>query len=125
MSSVNTIASANAVEWIKKNQEQVTTHVAWHPTVSESESEKMLKGKSPFTYLIRGGDKEHLYYISFVQEDGSLKHQWFVLEFDRNGWVYRNAGTKGPNGLVSKELHTLIPQILHCDLLACKPLMKN
>ena len=61
--------------------------------ISENESEKLLIGKSPFTYLLRSGEKERPYFISFVREDGSIKHQFFALEFDRKGWLYRNGAT--------------------------------
>ena len=124
MSKVNTMVSAN-VEWVQRNQEQIKTHPAWHSDISENESEKLLRDKSPFTYLLRAGEKEHLYFISFVKENGSIKHQFFALEFDRKGWLYRNGGTTGPQEINSKDLHQLIPMMMHCDLLACTPLMST
>lgn len=122
--SSNTMTSA-ILEWVQVNHDQIKSHVAWHSDISANESEKLLKDKSPFTYLLRAGDKEQLYYISFVKEDKSIKHQFFVLEFNLQGWVYRNGGTGTPEEIVSKDLHELIPMMMHCDLLACKPLMNT
>lgn len=126
MSSLNTMVSTNAVEWVQKNQEQIKTHLAWHSNISEDESEMLLRDKNPFTYLLRPGEKDRFYFISFVKADNSIKHQFFALEYDRNGWLYRNGGTgDSPQEIVSKDLHKLIPMMMHCDLLACNPLMKS
>lgn len=119
----NTLIST-MVEWVQKNQEEIKTHVAWHPDVSESASENLLKNKGAFTYVLRKGNKEQSYFISFVKQDGTIKHQFFTLEYDQQGWIYRNGTTTGPTQIVSKELHKLIPMMMHCDLLACNPLMK-
>lgn len=123
MSRVNTMVNTSAiVEWVQRNHEQIKTHLAWHSNISENESEKLLRDNRPFTYLLRPGEKEHFYFISFVKEDGSIKHQFFALEFDRKGWFYRNGGTGSPQEIVSKDLHQLIPMMMHCDLLSCTPL---
>jgi hypothetical protein len=124
--SIGTITDTNlALEWVQKNQNQIEVHPAWHSNISEDESEQLLKDKSPFTYLLRLGEQERLYFISFVNESGSINHQFFVLEFDRKGWLYRNAGTGGPQGTISKNLDWLIPKIMHCDFFACTPLKKS
>lgn len=126
MSSVNTMVNkSTAVEWVQKNHEQIITHPAWHSDISENDSEKLLRGNNPFTYLLRSGEKEHFYFISFVKEDGSIKHQFFALEFDRRGWFYRNGGTGSPQEIVSKDLDRLIPMMMHCDLVSCTPLTRT
>jgi hypothetical protein len=118
---INTITNA-AMEWVQKNQEQIQIHPAWHSGISEKESEKLLIGKSLFTYLLRSGEKEHSYFISFVKEDASIKHQFFALEFDQKGWLYRNGGVLSPQEIISKDLHELISMMMHCDSFACTPL---
>jgi hypothetical protein len=123
MSSANTMIDARTVEWVQRNQGELETHSAWHSDISGQESEKLLNGKKPFSYLLRSGEKEHFYFISFVKEDGSIKHQFFALEFDRKGWYYRNGGTGTPQEVVSKSLHKLIPMMMHCDMFSCNPLM--
>jgi hypothetical protein len=118
---INTSPNA-AMKCVQSYQEQIEIHCAWHSGISEKESEKLLIGKSPFTYLLRSGEKECPYFISFVREDGSIKHQFFALEFDRKGWLYRNGATGGPQEITSKDLDQLIPMMMHCDSFAGTPL---
>ena len=127
MSRINTVAHPGAsVEWFQRNDEQVKAHPAWHFNISENDSETLLKGSRPFTYLLRAGQGEHKYFISFVKEDGSIKHQFFNLEYgDRKGWFYRNGGTGSPEEVVSQDLHQLIPMMMHCDRLSGTPLMST
>lgn len=121
MSKINTIATGvNAIQWVQKNQEQIKTHAAWHQHISENESEILLKGKSPFTYLLRPGQEEHSYFISFVKEDSSIKHQFFVLEIDKKGWCYRNGTTlNSPAEIISQDVNELIPLMMHCQPSEC------
>jgi hypothetical protein len=51
--------------------------------IFEQNAEELLKNKNPFTYLLQKGDNPYSYFISFVQEDHSIKHPFFVLEIDR------------------------------------------
>jgi len=121
MSRINAIVTASTIiEWIQRNQEQIETHPAWYHHISENEAEALLRDRSPLTYLLCSGEKEHSYFISFVKEDGSIKHQSFVLELDKRGWYYRNGSTsKYPAGVISKDLEELIPLMMHCDPSSC------
>ena len=124
MTKINLGVTANPIlEWAQKNQVHIKTHSAWQDPISESESEALLNNKSPFTYLLRSGEKDHSYFISFVREDRSIKHQFFVLELDLKGWYYRNGSTlNSPVEIISKNLNELIPQMMHCDPSSCTPL---
>jgi hypothetical protein len=110
-------------DWIKKNQVDIQSHLAWHENINEEVSETLLQGKPPFTYILRSGEKEHAYFITYVKSDLSTKHQFFVLEIDRKGWYYRNGVTMGLSEILSKDLQVLIPMMMHCDAMACTPLM--
>lgn len=101
--------------WIQKNEEQIKTHPAWHANLSEASSDKLLKNQPPLTYLLRNGPKEQSYFISFVHQDGTVQHKSFVLEFDQQGWYYRNGVTKGPKEVTTEDLHELIPIMMHCE----------
>lgn len=118
----NALTERATLEWAQRNQEQIQTHPAWHSNVSELESEKLLRGKDAFTYLLRPGEKEHFYFISFVKEEGSIKHQFFALEFDRKGWRYRNGGQGSLQEVISQDISKLIPMMMHCDFRSCIPL---
>lgn len=114
--------ATSVTEWIQRNQEQVKTHSAWHPNISENDSEILLKDKSPFTYILRFEEKANTYFISFVKEDRSIKHQFFTLEFDRKGWYYLNGATdNSPTEIVSEDMNELIPLMMHCDVNSCIP----
>lgn len=120
MARIDTTAMNSMIAWVQQKQEQVTTHPAWHGNISVEQSEELLQNQPPFTYLLRSGDKEHLYFISFVKEDHMIKHQFFVLEFDRKGWLYRNGcPASSPVEIISKDLHELIPLMMHCDSDSC------
>lgn len=111
------------VAWTEKKQGLIKSHPAWHGFISEQEAERCLKHQPSFTYLLRQG--EHQYFISFVKEDGAIKHQFFVLEHSRQGWYYRNGGTGGPQEIVSENLEELIPMMMHCRADQCRPLKRN
>lgn len=109
--------------WIQKNEEQVKTHVAWHGDISELVSEELLKNQPYFTYLLRQGEVEHSYFISFVKEDGSIKHQKFILEFDLKGWYYKNGITIGPEEVTKENIDDLIPIMMHRNICECVPFL--
>ena len=111
--------------WLQKNEEQMKTHPAWQGDISELSSEKLLKGQPLLTYLLRQGEKEHSYYISFVKGDGSIKHQRFTLELDQLGWYYRNGVTNGPREVTKENINDLIPPMMHCEPPECIPLLNT
>lgn len=113
--------------WIKKNNDRITSHPAWVGEVSEEEANQLLKGKSALTYILRSAEKEYAYFISFVQQDQSIKHQYFTLELDRKGWYYKNGivykngiATGIPTEIISENIDDLIPQMMHCHPTECK-----
>lgn len=101
--------------WIQTNQQLIQKHPAWHKDVDAWQAEALLAGKAPFTYLLRKGDKEQSYFITFVKEDHSVYHQLFTLEYDRRGWYYKNGGPVMPVEIIDE----LIPQMMHCDPKEC------
>lgn len=107
--------------WIKANQEQIEKHPAWHEDLSAEQAEGFLEGRDPFTYLLRKGGEDHAYYISFMKEDGGIKHQRFTLEYDRKGWYYKNGCNTplDPTEIVEETLEGLIPRMMHCDFKKC------
>lgn len=121
MTKINSSIPGNTsiTEWMERNQRQIETHPAWYKNISEVESENLLKDKAPFTYLLRSGKEQpYSYFISFVKEDFSIKHQFFVLELVKKGWQYRNGATSSPQ----ENVNDLIPMMMHCDRNSCIPL---
>lgn len=112
--------------WIKTNQQQIERHPAWHKSVDAKQAEALLKGNASFTYLLRKGEEERSYFITFVKKDQVIKHQRFTLEHSQEpglkGWYYRNGMgySGGPTEISSVDLEDLIPQMMHCALEECK-----
>lgn len=130
MTQNNTAAPLDLLEWIQAHQEEIDCHTAWHPQIFDSiAAEALLKNKAPFTYLLRAADKILSYFISFVKPDGSIKHQFFVLEPTQQGWRYRNgacdqffAGARFTSSIkdssteiIAECLHEIIPMMMHCN----------
>lgn len=104
--------------WIKGKQEHIESHPAWRGEMDAVQAETSLKGKAPFTYLLRSGGKEHAYFITFVDENRKVKHQDFILALDLKGWHYKNVVEREPTETVDE----LIFQMMHCSLDECKVL---
>ncbi len=112
--------SSNAFALVQEKEEQMHTHPTWQGGISESTAEQLLKEQPRLTYLLRQGEKKHSYFISFIQQDGSIKHQIFTLELDNIGWFYRNTVDHGP----STDFKVLIPLVMHCETDECIPLVR-
>ena len=53
-------------------EQDIQFHPAWIGLVSGLKAEKVLRNKKiPYLYLLRGGETEHDYYVSFVLPDFS------------------------------------------------------
>jgi len=98
--------------------EEIECHSAWAGyNASGLAIDKMLRGKKPFTYILRGGEHqnetEKSYYVSFVRNDGTIAHVPFIVYILVDGWYYQNTGMGGPyNNQVSIE--NVLPRIMHC-----------
>ena len=57
----------------------------------------MLRGKNHFEYVLRGGESENDYYVTFVMADFSIKHQPFSISFISEGWSFKQGdNSEGP-----------------------------
>jgi hypothetical protein len=119
--------------WTRTNQEQIQGHPAWHGDIDVQQAEALLQEKDSFSYLLRKGEEENAYFITFVKENQSIKYQRFTLEHDRKGWYYKNGTTGfnlhkktcGSTETVAETLGELIPQMMHCDDRECKAIEHN
>ncbi len=120
MSKIGNV-NADSFSLVQAKEKQMTTHDAWYGDISASEAEQLLKDKPCLTYLLRQGENKYSFFISFIQQDGSIKHQVFFLELDHIGWLYRNFCGEH----CSKEnFDILIPLMMHCESHECIPLIK-
>jgi hypothetical protein len=93
--------------------EEIRSHIAWHEGMSGVSAEKILNGrKTPYLYLLREGEGYHDYYVSYVQEDMSIKHQPFTITETREGWYCENGGVVGP--CVQTSILDILHLVMHC-----------
>jgi hypothetical protein len=107
-----------------KNHEHVKSHIAWKGGLQEHQAEMLLQGQPPFSYVLRDGKEAYTYFITFVKDDGTFKHQRFVLEADRKGWHYRNGqASSHPVEVLADTVEEIIPMMMHCEPGECRPLV--
>ena len=93
-------------------RDQIENHVAWKNNIREGQAELLLEGQAPFSYVLRRGEQEDAYFITFMTKDGTAKHRRFVFELDSKKWCYRNGGAEAPTETFSDTLDELIPLIM-------------
>lgn len=91
---------------------ELQNHPAWLGYVSGLKADKMLRGKAPYTFVIRAGEFEGNYYASHVLEDGTIRHTPFVVTITPHGWHFENACGWGP--YLHANLDVILPGIMHC-----------
>lgn len=94
-------------------EKNIQLHAAWLGKISGLKAEKLLRGrKKPFLYILRAGEEEQDYYVTFVLPNFAIKHQPFTLCDTEEGWSFVNGGCGGPfqNAIIDDVLHL----IMHC-----------
>lgn len=97
--------------------EEIQSQLAWHGNVSGLSAEKTLRGrKTPYLYVLRAGELDHGdqkdYYVSYLLEDLTVKHQPFTVKVAPEGWYYENTGGGGP--FPQASIQDVLHLIMHC-----------
>lgn len=101
-------------------EQEIANHPAWHGRMSGLSAEKLLRGrKTPYLYILRAGENEMDYYITFVLPDLSIKHQPFVITVTAEGWYYENSGNGGP--FTTASIDDVLHLMMHCNKGANSP----
>jgi hypothetical protein len=87
----------------------------------EPEAELLLEDRAPFSYVLRRGEQQYAYFITFMTRDGTIKHRRFVLDLDRKKWCYQNKEVAGSKEIFSATLDRLIPLMMECKPQNCIP----
>lgn len=96
--------------------EEIETHVAWQGHISGLEAQKLLQGKkTPYLYILRKGEFEGDYYVSFIAPDLTIKHQPFAIFTTAEGWHFQNVGGGGP--FTTTCFDDVLHLIMHCGKL--------
>lgn len=100
--------------------EEIETHQAWHGHMSGLVAEKLLRGKNtPYLYLLRSGEHEGDYYVTYLLPDLTVKHQPFIITSTSEGWHCQNGGNFG--SLTTASFDDILHLIMHCGKLEPKP----
>ena len=107
------LKSEEYVNHLSSIEQNIVDHPAWHGRMSGLPAEKLLRGEKPYLYILRAGENEMDYYVTFVLPDLSIKHQPYVITLSPEGWYYENFNGGGPftNASIDDVLHL----IMHCD----------
>ena len=94
-------------------EQEIANHPAWHGKMSGLPAEKLLRGrKTPYLYILRKGENEMDYYVTFVLPDLSIKHQPFTIAVTPEGWHYENLSAGGP--FTTASIDDVLHLIMHC-----------
>jgi len=107
--------------------QEIQSHIAWYGDISGLKAEKMLREiQTPYVYILRAGEidlgNQKDYYVSYVLEDLTIKHQPFVVMDTPDGWYYENSGGGGPYEEAS--IFDVLHLIMHCQQDEITPLTK-
>jgi len=101
-------------------EQEIRNHQAWLGKVSGLKAEKLLRGrKTPYLYVLRVGECEQDYYVTYVADDFSIRHQPFVLWTTADGWFFEQGGGGGP--FTEATIDDVIHLMMHCGKDACVP----
>lgn len=115
----STHANHSVCSCLIQTQLEIQQCPEWHGVLSEAEAEERLRLQPPQTYLLREADQHGKFYLSFVQSDLTIVHQYFLMDSTKKEWFYKNGD---PHHIPSLPL--LIQQIMHCPSHECLPLKK-
>lgn len=93
---------------------EIESHVAWHGNISGIEAQEILrKEKKPYRYILRKGEFEGDYYVSFVDTDFKVVHQPFKITITTEGWSCQNSGSF--RSLTTASFDDILHLIMHCS----------
>lgn len=106
--------------------QEIQNHPAWVGNISGLVAEKMLRGLNiPFLFILRAGehttDNQTDYYVTFVNADGQVKHQPFVVTITSQGWCWENLHPGGPCAEHECFSEVALHRIMHCNEGECTP----
>jgi len=103
-------------------EQDIRANTAWQGSLSGLKAEKMLRGyKTPYLYVLREGENDGDYYVTFILPDLTISHRPFIIGMTETGWYYENTG----GGPISAEtnLEDILYLIMHCQKGECFPLI--
>lgn len=101
----------------------IQLHPAWQGYISGLTAEKLLRNqKKSYLYVLRAGESENDYYVTFTHPDGSVRHQAFTITVAPEGWYYENGTPAGPFQHTDATIDDVIYKMIYCEKEECAPL---
>lgn len=101
----------------------IQAHPAWYGRISGLSADKMLRSKDlPFLFLLREGEYEKNYYLSFIRPNLTIRHHPFVITTTQEGWFYDDTERGGP--YTNASIDRILGLMMHCREEDCVPLRK-
>lgn len=95
----------------------IESHPAWQGDLTLGESEELLEGKAPFTYIITEGFGQCHYFLTFVDANGAVKHRNVRFVIKNQKPLYFSGG----GGQGYESIDHLVCNCLKCGLNVCCP----
>lgn len=99
---------------------EIHSNPAWVGTVSGLQAEAIIKGQNRFVYLLRAGEIDSNFYITFIDSDYTIRHQPFKIITTSSGWFCINGQAGGP--FLNVPFVEVVHLIMHCQKNECTPL---
>lgn len=94
--------------------QDIEMHSAWLGHIGGLAAEKMLRNRNiPYLYVLRAGEHKMQYYVTFIHEDLTIRHQPFVITMMPEGWHVEQGGAYGP--FKHATIDDVIARIMHCE----------
>ncbi len=111
-------AERNLPDFVQDKTAEIMNHVAWYDDLTGSEAELLLRGEPDMTYLLRRGEKEEHFYLTYVKDECYFTHIPFTINHDLQQWFYMNSKPR-----FAADLARFIPDIMHAEATDCIPLV--
>ncbi len=111
-------AESSFLECVQEKTDEIRNHSAWYEDLTGTEAEIILRDKPDLTYLLRQGEKEDHFYLTYVKNGCAFSHIPFTVNYTLKQWFYRNCFPR-----FASTLKVFIPEIMHAEEADCIPLI--
>ena len=105
-------------DFVHEKMDEISNHIAWFGELTGTEAELVLRDKSDMTYLLRKGEKEGHFYLTYVKNGCDFTHIPFTLNQTLKQWFYRQGYPR-----FAPTLKAFVPEIMHTEEMNCIPLV--
>jgi hypothetical protein len=104
--------------------EQIESNSVYVGLIQGLKAEKMLRGQKPYTYIIRAGETENDYYVTYVDANSNVRHQPIEVTILNEGWQCENMFPYGP---YTEEVvfMDVLHKVMHCEKDEATPFAMN